>query len=523
MINRKLKVLVTSAVICAGMIINYQGVSAAENNGLNAGITICTADAQNKSEKAEKSTLFIYREKDKCGLVNENGEKVVQAKYNTIKNPSNELIAVSVGEYEDEKWGYIDRNGKEILEPQFKYAMNFSEDMAAVANKVGEKIKWGYIDKTGKIIVQPKYDYASNFLDGLAGVTIEDNGTTKWGYIDKTGKEIVKPVFECAQEFSEGLAAVYNSKTEKWGFIDKTGEMVIEQKYANKYIDYGVELYIFKNGICKVKTADGKWGYIDKKGNPLIDAKYDEIREFSEGLVAVKVGDYETGKWGFIDKKGNVIVEPKYDYITNFSEGLATIGIGDYETGKWGFIDKKGDIIIEPKYDYAISFSEGLAAVRIGDYETGKWGFIDKKGSMVIEPTLKLEGQYHIPRFKNGICVFDDNLGLARKSGIIDKSGKVLIKAEYQFFSILNNGLIAVKENYEDNWKIINRQGEQITKDVYSDVRDLTLDGFIAADKGNFDIGHHWIVMDKEGNILLTSSENMDINIDFYTDYHYGE
>ncbi|MGL4375735.1 MAG: WG repeat-containing protein, partial [Microcoleaceae cyanobacterium] len=37
----------------------------------------------------------------------------------------------------------------------------------------------------------------------------------------------------------------------------------------------------------------------------------------------------KNGKWGFIDKNGKVIVKPKYDEVRNFSEGLAAVKIGN--------------------------------------------------------------------------------------------------------------------------------------------------------------------------------------------------
>lgn len=55
----------------------------------------------------------------------------------------------------------------------------------------------------------------------------------------------------------------------------------------------------------------------------------------SEGLAAVKVGDYETGKWGIIDKSGKAIISPKYDmaYVEPMGDASDVDG-GRYQDGK---------------------------------------------------------------------------------------------------------------------------------------------------------------------------------------------
>ena len=37
-------------------------------------------------------------------------------------------------------------------------------------------------------------------------------------------------------------------------------------------------------------------------------------------------------------KTGTIAINPQFDAADHFSDGLAAVRIGDYETGKWGFI-----------------------------------------------------------------------------------------------------------------------------------------------------------------------------------------
>ncbi len=47
-------------------------------------------------------------------------------------------------------------------------------------------------------------------------------------------------------------------------------------------------------------------------------------------------------------------------------------------------------LAIAAQFARASSFSEGLAAVQVGEQGTGKWGFIDKSGRLVIPAEYRL-------------------------------------------------------------------------------------------------------------------------------------
>ncbi|MFB6349384.1 WG repeat-containing protein [Moraxella sp. ZJ142] len=56
--------------------------------------------------------------------------------------------------------------------------------------------------------------------------------------------------------------------------------------------------------IKKQQAADGKWGFVDRQGNLRILYAFDEVRDYSEGLAAVRQGNY----WGFIDEKADLVI-----------------------------------------------------------------------------------------------------------------------------------------------------------------------------------------------------------------------
>jgi len=135
--------------------------------------------------------------------------------------------------------------------------------------------------------------------------------------------------------------------------------------------------------------------------------------------------------YGYMDKTGKVIIKPQYSYGSHFVNGVAAVCLSD----KCGLINKQGKYIIKPEFDdyndlpfYTSSgnliflmknnesfifnnkgqllnkirnfrelkpFSEGLAAIKINN----KWGYIDKSGKIVIKPQFD-----EVFNFREGIA-----------------------------------------------------------------------------------------------------------------------
>ena len=123
------------------------------------------------------------------------------------------------------KYGFQEsvQSNKIIIKPQYTDVyFTWSEDV--IAASVGEKEQqlWGFIDKTGKWVIRPSYQAAKNFSDGVAAVRVNN----KYGYIDKKGDFIIKPQFDVAWDFMQGIARVKVGN--KIGYVNKAGEVFME-------------------------------------------------------------------------------------------------------------------------------------------------------------------------------------------------------------------------------------------------------------------------------------------------------
>ena len=313
---------------------------------------------------------------------------------------NNDLFTIN----ENGKWGYIDQTGKVVIEPQFDEAADYSEGLARV--KVG--VFYGFIDYSGKFVIEPQFTWVKSFSEGLAA----EHSGEKWGFIDKTGKLVIPRLFEEVKDFSDGLAPVEVYSKEGlvhpqsgskfgslWGYIDKVGNIAIQPQF--------IQAFPFKNGVARFwrgpfASGDG-YGIIDKSGKQIIEPIYDNIEtDFNEGLAPFRIGS----KWGFINEKGEIVVEAKFDSARKFSEGLGKVALRNKNNIlEWGFINRNGEIVVQPQFFDVCDFSESLACVTT--FETVKnleienylKGYIDKSGKFIVK------GDYeHLGNFKNGIA-----------------------------------------------------------------------------------------------------------------------
>jgi len=311
---------------------------------------------------------------------------------------------------------------------------------------------------------------AWTFSQGLAAVLV---GGSRWGFINSAGRMVFNPVFNDALSFSQGWAPVESGTV--WSFMNKNGKaLTISPSQAV------TETHIFSGGYAAINVAatgsSSQWGFVNTNGKVAIEPQFDDVRDFSGGFAAVKIGD----KVGFINTNGSFILNPQYDDALDFSEKLAPVVIGDKwvyindggqqisqtfdgaqnfsgglaaveTTGKWGFINTAGQIVITPQFDDAQSFSQGLAAVETG----GQWGFVNNVGQMVITPQF------------NDAQPFSQNEKLAAVKvnglwGFIDQTGQTVISPQFDDALGFSQGLAAIKTGGEVGF--INQQGQMVIK-----------------------------------------------------------
>ena len=349
-----------------------------------------------------------------------------------------------------ELWGYADRTGKIIIPCQFQKAKCFEKNgLAIVETEKGNTL----IDSKGKQLFAglPITLIESN-NDIYTTIGNNDEGKIVWGYMDKMGNKIGEE-YESVSKFYEGLARV--QKNGKYGFINQQGVLVIACKY-NFAFD-------FSEGLACVQKSK-RYGAIDKTGKIIIPFHYTRLFPFKNGFAQIggklKITSWEepsdddtfsvgatisvmdTPDLKFIDKKNNLYQMGDYSKIPVelqnqlYPDGMARNFITSPQTVYYQ--NAKNEYIVKGKYYYGEFFNEGLAAVTIKNGTENLCGFIDKTGKEVVKP------QYEdVKDFYNGFACVQKN-GLW---GFIDKTGKLVIPCQFSDYGYFIHGAAWVEKN----------------------------------------------------------------------------
>ena len=234
---------------------------------------------------------YITAKNERKGLINAEGQVVLDNKFEDVKIVLGQLIATKI----DNKYSIIDKNQSQKIE-------------GILAIKKGGLLKtdagWGMIDSDCNWVLNPK------------------EPTLMLGH---KGHVIVK---------RDNKPAILNLRTNIYSAIDsKRLTYLNENRYAAK-LDQGwllldqngrplngrpfESIYKFTEGVAAYGLGDW-WGYIDIDGTIISDAIFALPWNSSEGKIRL----FAASGFGFLDLEGNLVIEPKFTDVRDFSEGLA--------------------------------------------------------------------------------------------------------------------------------------------------------------------------------------------------------
>jgi hypothetical protein len=294
------------------------------------------------------------------------------------------------------------------------------------------------------------------------------------------------PSIECSDPYIVGETRRRRlAKPKCYGFKNASGRVVIPAKYR--------EATTFSQGLAAVRQGD-YWSYIDKTGAVRIKTLSSvEASQFYRGLAVVSkcsekysrepfytyrgcVRSSHYYREGLINLKGQKVCEAKYENLS----GLSTERILFTKNLEWGVLDRSGKVVLEPCYGGLQRYSEGLAAATVrcwrGDFSRpypSSWGFIDERGKLVIPHRYVAARAFH-----DGFALVSQSLpeksrsGKSFVEGFIDKTGRMCFESNFAHSMDFNHG-VAVKSKGTDKSEpsdcrarlcLINIKGEELTK-----------------------------------------------------------
>ena len=471
-------------------------------------------------EKVSEYNYFVVKENDKYGVIDVNGNKIIETNYDNvvIPNPNKSVFVCYTGDktevFNDKKENLF--QNYDNLEPLRLKGVSTDLMYEKSVLKYSKDGKYGIINFNGKKITSPIYDEIDTlqFKEGELLVK-KDN---KYGVINIKGAEIVKANYdkiEADKYYDENtgykdcgyIVSITTDEGYRYGYINKDGKELLKTDYNDLYRileTNSEEAYL----IC---AQNGKYG-LYKNSKKEIDNEYQSLRydEFNNIIVALKGKQY-----GVLTMEGKQIVPFKYNQIDITGENIyATDSNGKVKVfdtnGKETSLDYNTVFTKVENTSYKINISVRDNKVNYSIYKnnekktTKEYNYIEylyddyflasnnngKLGVIDEEEDTKIQFKY------NAIQKIE-NMNLIKAINDTTKMTEIYSK-DMEKITELENATVEVNDEYikiynDSEAKYITKDGQEI-KDT-----DLFTDNKIFAKKQ----GNYWGFVDKDGKTVV--------------------
>lgn len=470
--------------------------------------------------QVEEYNYFVLKQENGSGIIDRNGNKILEAEYDDVKIPNPEKAVFIC--YKDNETKVFNEKKEEILSQYQKV----------------EPIRLKNI--------------ASNLMYEKSVLTYLEDG--KYGLINFDGKRITKPIYDTIDSLPYKEGELLVKQNDKYGVINIKGNKLIDIAYDQISVD---GYYTNENGYKKAgyivsnKTAEGyRYGYVDSKGKLILKLEYNQLSRITDikdddnvyllgaknGQLGVNKNEKElikneyqsisydqtnqlfvvekSKKYGIATLEGKIIVPEQYNQIDivgiylyakneqgitvynnngteanidrnieilNTTNEKYRIRINNENGTKYGVIGKDGKQMIEEKYNYIEYLYDNYFIV---SSENSKLGVIDDKDNVKIE-------------------IENDSLQKVENTNMVqavegDKNITKLYSKDMRKICEMKDATIEVKNDYikiynENEIKYFNLEGQELRNtEVYSNHILFAIQE-----------GGKWGFADKDGNIVV--------------------
>ena len=411
---------------------------------------------------------LISKENEKYGVINTNGDTIIETKYDDIKIPN----------------------------PEKAVFICYQNNSTKVLNEKGEEIYTQYEN------IQPLrlQNVLSDLMYEKTTLKYEKDG--KFGIIDIDGNKITNAIYDDIDtlQFKEG--ELLAKEEGKYGVINIKGVKLVKPQYdginADRYYEEGTGYK--KAGYIVSKTTDEgyRYGYVNLKEKQIIDNKYNDLYRItdinSENIYIICA---ENGQYGLI-KNGKKVTNNEYQsLIYNESNNTITALKGK----KYGVISTEGKILVPFEYKQIDTTGEYIYAtaddenIKIFDANGNEANIDSNLAILNIENTNyeiyinTQEGKTKYTVYKDGTAVTKkeyvyieylyDNYFIAcnadGKLGIIDDKDNTKVAFNYNSIQkIEGTDLIQTYQNDNETTEIYSKEMKKISSLVKANVDKYT-------------------------------------------------
>ncbi len=455
------------------------------------------------SDLMYEKNLLTYKQDDKIGLINLEGEVIANPIYETIEGlpyKEGELLVKLDGKY-----GVINNKGNNLVEPEYDQITvdNYTTEEDGykragyiVSNTTEDGYRYGYVDVDGNLLLEPAYTEISRITNIKDGnniyLIVAQNG--QYGLV-KNQEPIIKNEYQSISYNSESNTLTLE-KTKRYGVATLDGEVIIPTEFTQ--ID-STGIYIYATDV------DGNVKAYKEDGTPAeIDSNVYILNTENENYQ-IKIDNTQGTSYSILNQAGEQITKQNYSYINYLYDNYFIVSVTG---GKVGVINDKEEPIIEIQYD-SIEKVEGTDYIITRLSQNSSTQLYDKNFKQLCEMTNAI-----IKKEDNYIKIYNDT-----ETKYFDLEGN-----EKQNTDIFSDNQIYAKSK-DGKWGFVDKSGNVVVDYIYDKAADLNSYGY-----AGIELDGKWGVVDTSGKVIVepTYTFNVQTEPQFIKDYYrveygYGE
>ena len=393
---------------------------------------------------------------------------------------------------EKENYGIIDRDGNIVLEALYKqieipnpekdiFICYNDEENSEVLNSKKEKLFKQY-DKVETI----KLKNIASTLCYEKSVLKYKQGNT-YGLLDFEGKQLTKNEYDSIENLQSTEGKFLVSKNNKFGIININGSLLVDIKYDQIYTDEYYEentKYVKAGFIVSETTSEGyRYGYINYEGKKFLNTEFNEIIRINQQETTYLIAAKE-GKYGLY-KENKQIIKPEYQSIIYTDNGALILE----KNKQYGIANLKGKVLVEINYSqieengiylYAQNSKENDVYDVEGnkiDISFSKSVFKTENENYRITTLVNNDIVYYGIENSQGVTLVDNNYNSIEyaygdffivqnkdeKYGVINANGGIVLDIKYDLIQkIRNKNVIQILSRKNNDIKIYSSKLERV-------------------------------------------------------------
>ena len=367
------------------------------------------------TESAYETNVLKYKKDDKYGLINLDGEKLTDPKYDEISS-----LGYKDGEVlikENDKYGILDTiTGISTIKPiydsiesdqYYNETNHYKRSGYIVCNVTSNGYRYGYYDYEGEKVLDTEYNQ-------ITRLTQVGDKTDMYLIIAKNGQygvyinnnKVINTEYQSIS-YNSGLEMFIVEKTGQFGTINEKGVQILNVEYSDIQIN-GIYIY--------AKKGEEQIIY-DSEGNKINIPSNVTIEKTDNSDYYIKIEqNQDTATYTLVNSRYEDVIEQKYTYLENlYNECFIAIN----DLGKTGIIDIEENIIVDFEYDL-IQTVKNKEVIQAFDFENNITTIYNKD----IKQTLKINSA-DIENNKDYIKVYNDE-----EEMYLDNNGDKIVKKE---------------------------------------------------------------------------------------------